>query len=427
MPQSGIVTETVVATNLVHGWEIGHTAEHRNARALSWVVHREPCDTSDSVRQPATELDNGRVGALRNGDVTHLGNGFIVQSLQHLDFVRTHPRICLRADDGVYLVASLFLDGYFQVLGDVPLGTFISLAEQSHNIGYGNLLFRLHADREFFRFIIQVQGWSQIVEDEEFANAERFLATESLPPFERFLAIPKTETLGHFEHIVRSHAIVLVLQIQGADARNVGRYTYMVVWNTDSRPYTTNLVRTFTEHFEMPYFVRVGNGETFSAIGIAVLLDEFAHQKDRFAGSCTTLENHSLQFLDHEHTVLVHQLFLTCNGGFSDTQLLFVHTRVGGIHESVSLFCLRNFSLNGHFGLVGNELGVHTAVVNGHGSVAFVLLGRNHVYPSAVPAIASVAGDDGTVGGCFLAYHDTGTAFRIFCVIGLGADVCNDK
>ena len=417
----------MVSTNLVHGREIGYTTEYRNARALSRIVHREPTNTADGIRQPTTELDNGRVSTLRNGNVTHLGYGFVVQSLQHLDFVWAHPRIGFRADDGVCLFTTFFLDGYFQVLSDVPLCTFVSLTEKRHYIGYGNLLFRLHTDREFFRFIIQIQGWSQVVKDKEFANAECFSTAIGFPEFEWFFSIPITEFLCNFEYIFRSHVIVLVFQIECADTRNIGRYTYMIVRNTDSCPYTTNLVWSFTEHFEMPYFVRVGNGEAFSAIGITIFLDEFAHQEDGFTSGSTTLECYSLEFLNHEHTVLVHQLFLASDGCFSDTQLLFIHTRVGGVHKGVSLFCLRNFSLYSHFGLIGNELGVHSSVINSHGGVTLILLGRNHIHPSAVPTIASMAGNDGTVGGCFLAYHDAGTAFRVFGIIGLGADACGNK
>ena len=351
-----------------------------------------------------------------------MGYGIVLDTLEHLDFVWTHPRVSLRADDGVYLFATLFLLSNLEVLSDIPLGAFVSLTEECHDIGYRELLFRLHGERKFFGFVIEVQRWCQLVEDEEFANAECLLVTVCLPELERFLAIPEAETLGYFEHVFRSHVVVLILQVQGADTRDVGRYAYVIVWNTNGCPYTTNLVLTFAEDFEVPYFVRVGNGETFATIGITVLLDEFAHELDGFASGATTLESHTLQFFDHEHTVLVLEFTLAGDGCFANTQLLFVHTRIRGIHECVCVACLRNLALYGNLGHVCNPLGVHTAIVDSHGGVAFVGLGRNHVYPCAIPAIASVAGDDRAIGGCILADHDRGTAFRIFLIIRLSAD-----
>ena len=144
----------------------------------------------------------------------------------------------------------------------------------------------------------------------------------------------------------------------------------------------------------MPYFVRVGNGQTFTAIGITVFLDKFTHQQDSFTGSGTTLQCYTLQFFNHEHAFRITQFTFAGDGRFTDTQLLFVHTRVGGIHESVCLTDLRNFTLYGYLGHVGNPFGMHASIIDGHGRILFISLGRYHVYPCTVPTVACMAGDD---------------------------------
>ena len=47
----------------------------------------------------------------------------------------------------------------------------------------------------------------------------------------------------------------------------------MVVGDTLSGPYATYAVGPFALNLENPYFLRVGNGEAFTAIAVAILLD----------------------------------------------------------------------------------------------------------------------------------------------------------
>ena len=191
----------------------------------------------------------------------------------------------------------------------------------------------------------------------------------------------------------------------------------MIIRNTDSSPYTTNLVLTFTEYFEMPYFVRVGNSQTFTTICITILLDEFTHEFDSLTSSSTTLENYALQFFNHEHTIRITQFTLTSNGSFTDTQLLFVHTRIRSIHECISLTCLRYFAFDSHLGHVRNPFSVHASIIDSHGSVTVILLCRNHVHPCTIPTVACMAGDNRTICRCFFTHHNAGTTFRVFFVI----------
>ena len=40
---------------------------------------------------------------------------------------------------------------------------------------------------------------------------------------------------------------------------------------------------------QVPYFIRIGNGQTFAAVAITVLFYEISHQADSLTGCCTAL------------------------------------------------------------------------------------------------------------------------------------------
>ena len=182
--------------------------------------------------------------------------------------------------------------------------------------------------------------------------------------------------------------MVGIFQIEGADSRDVGRYAYMIIRNTDCRPYSANFIFSFSEDFEVPYFIRIGNGQTFAA----VLFYEISHQADSLTGCCTALQCHTLQFFNHKHTFGIFQIPASAYGSFTYPQLLFVDARVGGVHEGICFSSLWYLPLDFYISLVGYKLGMHTAIVNIHYSIPFITFCRNHVYPGSVPAVACMTG-----------------------------------
>ena len=190
----------------------------------------------------------------------------------------------------------------------------------------------------------------------------------------------------------------------------------MVVGDAYCRPHAANLLFPFAEHFEVPYLLGVGNGEALATVGIAILFDELAHQSDGLSGRGATLQGNAFQLFNHEHALGILQLLAAADGGLADAQLPLVDAGVGGVEEGIGVTRLRNLSLDRHARLVGHELGVHTAVVDGCHRVALVGGGGYHVDPRAIPAVARMAGDDRSVGAGFLAHHDAGAALRIFLI-----------
>ena len=184
----------------------------------------------------------------------------------------------------------------------------------------------------------------------------------------------------------------------------------MVIGDALSRPYATYLLLAFAKDLELPHLLRVGNGEAFAAVGIAILLDELPHQPDGFACRGAALQGDALQLLNHEHSFGVLQLFAAGDSGLTHAQLLLVDTGVRGVEEGVGVAHLRNLSLHLHARAVGRKLGVHQAVVDGGDGVTLVIARLGYVDPGAVPAVAGVTGDDRAVSTGLTTYHDAGAA-----------------
>lgn len=207
----------------------------------------------------------------------------------------------------------------------------------------------------------------------------------------------------------------------------------MVVRYTNCSPHTADLVGAFSEYLEYPHFVRVGDGQAFAGITVTVFFHQFTHQADGVAGCRTTLQDDLFQFFDHEHTVLVYQLFPSGNRGFTDTQLLFVQTRVRGIQELIGGACLGNIPFQFHICQVIRIFGVHPSVVDGNGCVAVVGGCRDDFHPGAVVSVTGVARHDRTVRRRFFADHNTCTALRcidrpgIFYFLRSGDETVADK
>ena len=105
----------------------------------------------------------------------------------------------------------------------------------------------------------------------------------------------------------------------------------MIVRDTDSRPYAPDLVRAFAEHLEMPDLVRIGNRQAFTRISVSIFGYQLSDQPDRFACRRATLQGYLFQFLNHEHPLLVLQLFTSGDRRLADPQLLLVEAGIGSI------------------------------------------------------------------------------------------------
>ena len=128
-----------------------------------------------------------------------------------------------------------------------------------------------------------MQGWRQLIQNEKLADAEGFQfsrivpAAIGLPEAERFLPVPEAHALGYLEYVGGSHAILLVARIYLRDTRDIRRYAYMIVGDTDRRPYATDLIRTLAEDLEMPYLFRIRYRKALAPVAISVFLDQLAH------------------------------------------------------------------------------------------------------------------------------------------------------
>ena len=84
----------------------------------------------------------------------------------------------------------------------------------------------------------------------DFGFAEIVTPTISFPEFERFFAIPEPIFFGNGELHFPKPYNDLYLSDRAWRYANIGRYAHMIVRDTDSRPYTPDLVRAFAEHLE---------------------------------------------------------------------------------------------------------------------------------------------------------------------------------
>ena len=129
---------------------------------------------------------------------------------------------------------------------------------------------------------------------------------------------------------------------------------------------------------------------------------------DGITGVVAAHEGHALQFLNHEHAFVVDQGVGTGESGLADGQLFLVEAGIGGVEVGIGVLHLGNFASEFHFAVVEGVFGVHGAFVDLVHLALFVVSGSFPAHPGAIAAIAGVGGDDGAVGGGFLAHHDAG-------------------
>ena len=237
---------------------------------------------------------------------------------------------------------------------------------------------------------------------------EVVFAAVGLEEVELLLAVPQLELARNLFHVGRRHVVLLVIEVEGANARDVGRHRYLVVGDAHGCPHGAHLLGTSAEDLENPHLVGVGNGEALATVGVAIFLGKATHGGYRVAGCGAALQGYALEFLDVEHARLVAQRVATANGGLAHRHLLLVHAGIGGVEVAVGVAHLGNGALNIHLGAVACALGVHAALVDGGHRVALVVACRCHGHPGAVPRVAGVRRHHRAVGAGVLAHHDTG-------------------
>ena len=206
-----------------------------------------------------------------------------------------------------------------------------------------------------------------------------------------------------------------IIEVELADAGDVGADGNLVVRDALGCPHAADLLRTFAKDFEYPDFILVGYGEAFTAVAVAVLLDEAAHEPDGLPGCRTALQCDTLKLFDEEESLGVLQRVATADGSLAHGQLLLVEAGVSRVEESVGVPRLRNRAAFLHARHVFGVFGVHQSLIDAHDGVARIVLRGLDAHPGSVPGITRMARHNGAVDGCFLAHHDAGAGVS-FCL-----------
>ncbi len=255
-----------------------------------------------------------------------------------------------------------------------------------------------------------------MVQDEVFPVVEvlalGIVRIEGLPENERAFPVPKAVVDGHLFHVGGSHH-VLVLAVDFPDAGDVGRNGYVVVRNPLGHPCGADFVLADAHNLELPDLVFVGHREAFTAVSVAILLCQGAHEADGVAGVVAALKGHALQFLDGEPAGGVHEGVGATESGLSHGQLLLVEAGVGRVQIGICMRHLRNLTHELDAGGIAPEPGLHGASEHGMHRPGLMVCGGFHLHPGTIPAVAGVGSDDGTVGGGFLAHHQGGAALAV--------------
>ena len=166
--------------------------------------------------------------------------------------------------------------------------------------------------------------------------------------------------------------MVRVAEVQTSDAADVGAHGNLIVGDALGSPDTAHLLGTFALHLKNPYLIRVGNGQAFSGVAVAIFLDELSHQSDGLSRCGTAFQCHARQFLYHKQSRFVLQGVASAVGRLADTQLVLVQTGIGGVEVAVGVACLRYLSALLHSRSVGGVLRV-------------IVLGWYDAHPRAIP------------------------------------------
>ena len=80
---------------------------------------------------------------------------------------------------------------------------------------------------------------------------------------------------GFLLQILAVHEMVGIIEIDGADAGDIGGDAHVIVGNALGGPDGAGFARAGTVDLELPHFVGIGHREAFTPVGIAVFLCQF--------------------------------------------------------------------------------------------------------------------------------------------------------
>ena len=184
------------------------------------------------------------------------------------------------------------------------------------------------------------------------------------------------------------------------DAALVGMDSDAIVGDTYGHPHGAFLFGAFANHFKDPHLVGVGDGEGFTAAGIAVFLCQRGHDGNGFACGFRPLQGDG-----HEADVVdgacgVNEFFAASEGGFHDRHLVLVDVSDNGI-------CCFGF------GDVSEKM-VGVAVDDAaHGAFGMAGGGVEAQRTIHAEGVLVVGDECGTVCRGFFAYEKTGACRRL--------------
>ena len=206
---------------------------------------------------------------------------------------------------------------------------------------------------------------------------------------------------GERDHVFGVHHILFVLQIEAVNTALVGVRADAVVGDAHSHPHSAFGRVAFTDHFEDPSLVGVGNRERFALRCVTMAGYKARHHADGFASRLGALqsERHERHIVDTAHRILRPEFFAAAESRFGDGQLVFVDVA----HHIISVGCLGDFA-EGLVGVAVYDFAHRTGRV----------LARWIVEQAAVHAVGvgTVSDETLSVFRGFLAYQQIGASRR---------------
>ena len=285
------------------------------------IVHTEPEDATNLIRQPLTHLRNNDKAGLLRSDRTLVG-------IFHAIYLEGHrtPTIghLIRACTGI--------------LGHIQIGSLIMVAHALLHILHGELTIGLDIERHRLLGRIALDKVCILVHrgiilpeerpDTSLTATKRTKVIRAIGLLEaevRILAFEVALLTGERDDIRRIEAVLLVVKRDLLDARLVGVGRNAIVWNTDRHPDSALSSRSFTDHLHDPSLLLIGNREGLTATIIAIFSDQVCHHLNGLTSGLRPLQG------DIDQAAIVHdagrisQFMATAEGTLRDGQLMLVH------------------------------------------------------------------------------------------------------
>ena len=395
MPQGGILTVAVLSAHAQHVGQRCVAGEYGEPRRLAWVVESYPGHASHGVGKPRAALDDGGVGTPRHTHGADVVHGRVAQRLVERYLVGAHPGVGARAHYGVGHVGGrvgLFgLVFHLEAPAEVEGRAFVVRPQQTRHIGHAHFLRWPDAHGQL-RYRVGESGlrrkllhYVELAHAVVFGFIEIIAAAVGFPEREFLLAVPEAQIQGYFLHVGRGKVICRVGGVDASYAAYIGRYGYVVVGDALRGPHSAYRVWPLALHFENPHFFRVGYGEAFARVAVAVFLYQASHELYGLAGRGATLQGHALKLLDHKHALVVAQGVAAAVGGLAHGKLALVQAGIGSVEEAERVPCLRNLARALRSVKAFGVFGMHASAIHAHHRVAWIIGRRHLAHPGAVP------------------------------------------